>query len=191
MANRMEAPSHGVSRREAIRRAALAAGVALSPAWLTFVDRRTTPVQNPYLTPGQMTLLSAVVDRIIPRTDTPGAVDVGVPIFIDVFYGECLTEEERQLLASGLEVVERASVAAHGAAFATLGSAQQDAVLRAIAGAEAGRDQESFRLLRSVTVLGYFTSEEAGRTILHYDPVPGRYEACLPISEVGNRNWTT
>jgi glucoside 3-dehydrogenase (cytochrome c) hitch-hiker subunit len=39
-------------------------------------------------------------------------------------------------------------------------------------------------------VLGYFTSEQVGRNVLHYDPVPGRYEACIPIDQVGRRNWT-
>jgi hypothetical protein len=40
-------------------------------------------------------------------------------------------------------------------------------------------------------VFGYFTSEQVGRNVLHYDPVPGRYDACVPIDEVGRRNWTT
>jgi hypothetical protein len=40
-------------------------------------------------------------------------------------------------------------------------------------------------------ILGYFTSEQVGRHVLHYDPVPGRYESCIPIEQVGNRNWNT
>jgi hypothetical protein len=40
-------------------------------------------------------------------------------------------------------------------------------------------------------VLGYFTSEQVGRNVLLYDPVPGRYDGCVPIDQVGRRNWTT
>jgi hypothetical protein len=132
-----------------------------------------------------------VVERIIPRTDTPGAADVGVPAFIDLLYGEFMTDEERQLLTSGLAQVEAAAKSAHGGSFAALSPDRQDEVLRGIARADEARNPNFFGLIRSATVLGYFTSEPVGRNVLHYDPVPGRYDACIPIAEVGARNWTT
>jgi hypothetical protein len=60
-----------------------------------------------------------------------------------------------------------------------------------MANAEAARPAGPFRLIRSAVILGYFTSEQVGRHLLHYDPVPGRYESCIPIEQVGNRNWNT
>ena len=181
----------GIDRREAIRRAALLAGVVLSPQWLAVADRGTALAQARYLTPSQLAIAGAIADRIIPRTDTPGAADVGVPAFIDLLYGEFMTEAERQLLTTGLADVDATAISAHGAAFPKLAAEPQDVLLRGIAKAEAGRDQSFFALIRSATVLGYFTSEEVGRNVLHYDPVPGRYEACVPIEDVGRRNWTT
>src|SRR4051812_3904635 len=82
-----QTPASGIGRREAIRRAALLAGVALSPQWLTLVDRARPAAQALHLRPEQSAIVSAVADRILPRTDTPGAVDVGVPAFIDLLYG--------------------------------------------------------------------------------------------------------
>lgn len=181
----------GISRREAIRRAALLAGVVLSPEWLAFAGRAQPTAAKTYLTPAQAATLTAVADRILPRTDTPGAVDVGVPAFIDLFYGEFMTPAERQLLIKGFDDVEAAARSAHGASFPTLTTAQQDGVLRGVATAQQGQEQSSFGLLRSTTVLGYFTSEPVGTKVLHYDPVPGRYDPCLPIEQVGRRNWTT
>jgi hypothetical protein len=181
-----------IGRREAIRRAALLAGVVLSPAWLTAVEQARPAAQSAsYLTPAQSAVASAIVERIIPRTDTPGAADVGVPAFIDLLYGEFMTDAERTLLADGLARVEAAAMSADRASFPTLAAERQDALLRGIAGAEEGREQSFFGLIRSATVLGYFTSEQVGRNVLHYDPVPGRYDACVPIDEVGRRNWTT
>jgi hypothetical protein len=182
----------GISRREAIRRAALLAGVVLSPEWLSLVDRAATPAaQTLSLTPAQATMVSAIADRIIPRTDTPGAADVGVPAFIDLLYGQFMTDAERKLLTDGLAEVEAAAKSAQGATFATLSADRQDAVLRGIAKAEEGRDQGFFLQIRSATVLGYFTSEQVGKNVLHYDPVPGRFDSCIPIEQVGRRNWTT
>jgi hypothetical protein len=185
------APASGISRREAIRRAALLAGVTLSPAWLALVDQARPAAQARYLPPAHLALVSAIADRILPRTDTPGAADVGVPEFIDLLYGEFMTPAERQMLSTGLDAVEAAGKAAGGASFRALTADRQDGVLRGIARGEEGRPQGFFRLIRSATVLGYFTSEQVGRTVLHYDPVPGRYEPCIPIDQVGRRNWTT
>ena len=180
-----------IDRREAIRRAALLAGVALAPEWLSFAVGAQAPAARTYLTAAQGPILSAAAERILPRTDTPGAIDAGVPAFIDRFYGEFLSQADRQLLVSGLDEIERTARTAHGASFATLQAAQQDAVLRTVATAQQNQNPSSFGLLRSVTILGYFTSEQVGKTVLHYDPVPGAYDGCVPIDQVGRRNWTS
>jgi gluconate 2-dehydrogenase gamma chain len=181
----------GISRREAIRRAALLAGVALSPAWLLAVDQAGPAAPESRLTLAQVAIAGAVAERILPRTDTPGAADVGVPAFIDRLYGEFMTPAERKMLSDGLNDVDTAAKSAHGGSFTTLTADRQDTVLRGIARAEEGKEQGFFRLIRSATILGYFTSEPVGRNVLHYDPVPGRFDACVPIDEVGRRNWTT
>lgn len=190
----------GIGRREAIRRAALLAGVVVAPHWLMAVDpafadaaagTQVSPVaQGARLTAAQAAIAGAVADRILPRTDTPGAADVGVPAFIDRLYGDFMTPVERQMLTDGLDAVDASAKSAHGGAFTTLSADRQDALLRTIARAEEGTPAGFFRLIRSATILGYFTSEEVGRKVLHYDPVPGRYEGCIPIDQVGRRNWT-
>jgi hypothetical protein len=180
-----------INRREAIRRAALLAGVAVAPEWLGMVGRAQTPAAKTYLAPVLTATLAAAADRILPRTDTPGAADVGVPAFIDRLYGEFMTPAEQQLLTQGLQEIDAAAKSSNGAAFSTLTAQQQDTVLRAIATAQQGREPSSFGLLRSATILGYFTSEEVGKNVLHYDPVPGAYNGCVPISQVGRRSWTT
>ena len=133
----------GISRREAIRRAALLYGVAVSSEGLRAAVpaepagtqvRPATPVSH--LTSVHAAIAGAVADRILPRTDTPGANDVGVPAFIDRLYGEFMTAAERQMLTDGLTAVDAAARSAHGAAFTTLTADRQDALLRTIARAE-------------------------------------------------------
>jgi gluconate 2-dehydrogenase gamma chain len=194
----------GISRREAIRRAALLAGVVVAPEWLMAVDpafakatadkpegeQASQAAPGSRLTPAHAAIAGAVADRILPRTDTPGAADVGVPAFIDRLYGEFMTPAEQQMLTDGLNAVDAAARTAHGGAFNTLSAERQDALLRTIAQAEEGKPSGFFRLIRSATILGYFTSEQVGRKVLLYDPVPGRYDGCVPIDQVGRRNWT-
>ncbi len=180
-----------ISRREAIRRAALLAGVVVSSEWLSIVGRAASAPQGRSLDAAQAATVSAAADRILPRTDTPGAIDVGVPAFINLLYSDIMTAEERERLTTGLAAVDAAAKAGDGRPFAALGADRQDAILRDIARAEEAREPGFFTMFRSATILGYFTSEEVGRNVLHYDPVPGRYDSCIPIDQVGRRNWTT
>lgn len=187
-----------MSRREAIRRAALFLGVAITPSLLTGVLQAQTPAaagagagaKPLFLTPKQLDTAGAAAERILPRTDTPGALDVGVPAFIDLMYGKYMTEGEQRAFSTGLDELDLASVAAHRTGFSRLTADQQDAVLRGLAENLEIKERAFFRQLKELTVLGYFTSETVGKTVTHYDPVPGHFNACVPISEVGNRTWT-
>ena len=139
-----------VSRREAIRRAALLAGVAVSSDWLNLAGQAQTGAVKTYLSAAQSAILAATADRILPRTDTPGAIDVGVPAFIDRLYGEFMTPAEQALLVQGLQAIDDAARSgANGAGFSTLAATRQDAVLRAVARAQQDKEPGSFALIRS------------------------------------------
>jgi len=48
-----------------------------------------------------------------------------------------------------------------------------------------------FKLLKELTIVGYFTSEKIGEEVLNYDPIPGTDIPCLDMSEVPNgRSWS-
>lgn len=42
--------------------------------------------------------------------------------------------------------------------------------------------------VRGMTIWGWKTSEEIGKNVLWYDPVPGQQIGCLPVEEAGNGN---
>ena len=184
-----------LSRREAIRRATLFLGVALSPSLITgALEAQTTAAADSkpqYLTAKEFMIVKAISDRILPATDTPGASEVGVPAFIDLMVGKYLSADERVAFSAGLAAVEASSMAAYRQPFARLKSDEQDAMLQGLAQSNVGRERAFFHKIRELTVVGYFTSETVGKTVLHYNPVPGAFDACLPLSEVGNRTWTT
>ena len=183
-----------MTRREAIRRTALMLGVAVTPSLLTGVmlaqasaSNRTAPA---YLTAKQYENVSAIAERILPKTDTPGARDVGVAAFIDLMYGKYMTAAEKRVFADGLLEVESVGAGSNPGGFAALTPAQQDSMLKRIAEAAQGKEGTFFHLMKELTLLGYFTSEAIGKKVLYYDPIPGRYDGCIPLSEVGNVSWT-
>jgi hypothetical protein len=184
-----------ISRREAIRRTALMLGVAVTPSLLTSVSQAQSAARGgstvpAYLSARQLATAGAIAERIIPRTDTPGAIDVGVPRFLDLMYGKYLTAEEQRVFAAGLSEMEAAAASAGARSFAELPSAEQDALLTRIARASQSGEKTFFHTIKELTLLGYFTSEPVGKNVLHYDPIPGRFDGCIPIAEVGKVSWT-
>jgi hypothetical protein len=91
--------------------------------------------------------LGKLVDLFIPRTDTPGASDVGVPIYVDRVAGR--RPEVATALKDGL-----AKLRAGG--FFEAGSADQVARLTAM---EAAGDP-FFRLVKDLTIDGYYSSRD-------------------------------
>ncbi|MSU24239.1 MAG: gluconate 2-dehydrogenase subunit 3 family protein [Opitutus sp.] len=191
--NPISLPDSSLTRRDAIKRAALLLGVAISPSIFNGV-LHAQPVaagaKPRFLTAQQFATVGAMAERILPRTDTPGALDAGVPAFIDFMFGEFLTAEEKERLTKGVVATDTASIRTHRAAFAQLPGEQQDRVLQAAADAADNDPKSFFYQIKELTVVGYFTSEIVGKTVTHYEPVPGPFQGCVPIAETGNKAWT-
>ncbi len=187
-----------MDRREALRRAALLLGGAISAPTVAAVlagceassagGERWSPRA---LTPEQGDLVAAIADQIIPRTDTPGARDVGVHRFIDTMLAEYYSTEERSAFLSGLAEVDARARRSSGRSFVRLSASGQRDVLLPL-DAEAYRDgtrQPFFRTMKELTLLGYYTSEAGATRELKYARVPGRFDGCVPFASVG-RAWS-
>ena len=87
-----------MDRREALKRTAWIMGGAVSaPAIMGILKgcaaKPTIDWTPVFLSSDQGVLVSQVAEIIIPKTDTPGAKDVGVPGFIDQILKECYSKE--------------------------------------------------------------------------------------------------
>lgn len=129
-----------ITRRQALHRIGLAlGGIATAPVLSGVLGGCQTPsgeeaVAYTYQTLGesQQRTLAALVDRIIPATDTPGAAEAGVPQFIDKMLAEWYAPEERDNFLAGLTEAERRGQAEDGTAFADLDVDAQSAFVAAL-----------------------------------------------------------
>src|SRR6266478_6938785 len=69
------------------------------------------------LTPQQNETVAIIAELIIPKTDTPGAREAGVPAFIDVMVADWADDDQRQMFMAGLANVDERSRAAFGKDF--------------------------------------------------------------------------
>jgi hypothetical protein len=194
-----------MDRREALKRTALLmGGVVSAPAILGVLNGCTAkpgidwkPV---YLNEDQASVVSQVAEIIIPKTDTPGAKEVGVPSFIDQLLKEVYSPEDQEWFSKGLATFNADAEKAYGDAFADLDDEDQQTFVKKVhdeaVQAERATQPEPKRpfilMMKEMTMLGYFTSEVGATQVLQYAPVPGAYKGCVPLSEAGNgKTWAT
>lgn len=197
-----------INRRALLKAMGLAAGAGLSTscrrALESGADLSAPPVGGT-LSTSQLEMIGVLSDLILPETDTPGAVQAGVPAFIHSVVVDWYTPAEQEIFLAGLAELADAAQRRWSAAYVDLDRMQQSRLLAELEPpSEGSPDGPSlaalsmppgasgelpfFLKLKELTVVGYYTSELAARTELDYQPVPGRYDGDARLSATG-RQW--
>ncbi|MEM9255924.1 MAG: gluconate 2-dehydrogenase subunit 3 family protein [Pseudomonadota bacterium] len=149
-----------------------------------------------FLSPVQRKVIAAMAEVVIPRTDTPGAVDAGVPRFIELMAADWFNDQERSIFSAGLADMETRIPAEYGAPFDELPQDQQRSIMEALerdasdsSWYEFGNVQRQFISdapficqIKELTIWGFFTSKIGGTQVLRYNPMPMRFDGDYPLS---------
>ncbi len=199
-----------MNRRDALRMLTAGAVIpALTPELFAFY--REAHPEGSYalrtLNPHQNDTVVAMMDQIIPATDTPGAKGARVNEFIDVILTEWATEEERRHFLDGLADMDRQSNELFGKDFAAASLPQQVTLLRSlddaasVARTERRRHANNtvpepdtqlkgdfFTVFKNITLHGYYTSEVAVTKELNPEKknvfeiiMPGAFHGCAAV----------
>lgn len=141
-------------------------------------------------TPHQNETVATIAELIIPKTDTPGAREAGVPAFIDVMFADWAEDDQRKMFTAGLANVDDRAREMCGKAFVACSAAEQtqiltdlDAELARLRDTKSDTSRNFFQAMKWLTLMGYYTSEIGSTAELHYRVIPGRYEPCYPIDQ--------
>lgn len=193
-----------MDRRDALRLLATGAAFQLAPRNVLFVLREArtllaTQVALRTLNPHQDATVKAMAELILPKTDTPGATDVGADEFIDLMLTEWYDEQDRTRFLNGLSETDLHTKELFGKNFVEASPDQQAEILawlgeKMIAEADAlgtarrerrGSSQESaasfYSALRRLTLTAYYTSEAGATEELHYQVIPDSHAGCATI----------
>jgi hypothetical protein len=200
-----------MNRRDAIQRTAMVLGYAISgPALMGVLNGcKATPeaaFKPDFLTMDQAVLVEELCEIIIPKTDTPGAKDVGVPMFIDTILKGVYSTEDQARFTNNLNAFNEDAKKTYGNYFVECSDEEKsahfkkhhDETFKNMAGGysaawwNAGsHNSKPFMVeLKELTLLGFFTSEPGATDVLQYNQVPGPYKGCVPLTEVG-KQWAT
>lgn len=118
-----------VDRRELLQRVLFLAGAAFVP---TFSFEALAQGKAPrLLDSARFNLLTAVAETMLPKTDTPGAVEAGVPAAFDALLRNWATPQRRADIISALDAIDQLAKDKEKQSFASLTPAKRHALLAA------------------------------------------------------------
>jgi hypothetical protein len=193
-----------MDRREALRLLAMGAALQLAPGKMfarlrearTFLGTQMAPRT---LDPHQYATVTAIAELILPRTETPGATDVGVGEFIDLIVTEWYKPEERNRFLNGLADVDTRTRALFGKNFVESSADQKAQILTALGeqmteegdalrdharqyrGSRPQPNQNFYHMVRGLTLIGYYTSEAGATGELNFQIIPARHDGCIDV----------
>lgn len=151
------------------------------------------PAKATFYTKGELATVTFLANGIIPRTDTPGALDAGVPAYMDHLYATWASaktqSDHRAQLAEITTHLDRLT----GVQSVDAGNYDKQRIkaLEALDAAAFGPEGNAYwpyRNVKSLIATVYYLSEPGATQELHYELVPGRWIASAPIAEIG-RTW--
>lgn len=188
-----------MKRREAIK---MGSAALLSTSFLYLLEScksQTRTEWNPvFLSNDHALLVSSLVDTILPKTNTPGGLDVKADMFLDLVFKKMYTPEAQKALMADMKAFNETCISKYGKVFHQLNATQKEACLRdeeksspkfagQVWGTAVGPQQPVgfYRSIKSMSIWAYCTSEAIGKNVLNYDPLPGAYQGCIPMTDVG------
>ena len=186
-----------MNRREAIGRVALIMGGTMIGAeyLLSGCKPKAAKVEDLFNT-DHVAFMDEVAETILPTTSTPGAKAAKVGDFMAVMVRDCYEPADQDIFLKGLDKIDDAANKKFSKKFMDLDASQRTALLT-----DLDKEQQEysktkkpkdtnhyFRMVKELTLLGYFTSEVGCTKALRYVPVPGRYDGCIPYKK-GDKAW--
>jgi gluconate 2-dehydrogenase gamma chain len=123
-----------------------------------------SPSQPTFFQPAEFHTIEALSERIIPRSETPGAKDVGVALLIDkaIVSDPALVSSYR----AGIADLNALSVDSYGKAFVDLTEEQQIALLTPVSLETDSPLGKFFIIVKNMTVDAYYRTEAGLKTEL-------------------------
>lgn len=139
---------------------------------------------------GDLELLSEIAETILPATpDSLGAKAANIGLFVQTMVNDCYSEDEQKTFFAGLNEIKKISKDTFNKVFTTLTESEKLKLLSGVdEQAQQAGDEHYFSMMKQLVVLGYFSSEIGATQALRYEPIPCRYDGCVPYQS-GEKAW--
>ena len=194
-------------RRDALKNLGLSFGYVLAaPSAISLLQSCQTDINKLepiFFSVDEGIVITNLIDLMLPKTDlTPGAIEVNVPEFLDLYASKVYTKEQKESYKEEINAIIQ-ELLHQDDNVSELNIEDYDNLLSKYLKADANTQKtfkngngdntvfNSLLKLRNTSVWAYKTSELIGETVLSYDPVPGKQQGCVSINEAtGGKAWS-
>lgn len=187
-----------MNRREALKQVSWILGGTIigSGIFLEYGCNSGSGVVAGFFDKQTIDLLGEIGETILPKTSTPGAKDAKVAEFMDIMVKDCYTKEDQTIFKDGLKTLDLKCKEETGKNFMECSSQERTTFLTGLdkeqkSYMDARKPEEPshyFRMVKELTLLGFFTSEVGATKALRYIETPGSYDGDVPYKK-GDRAW--
>jgi hypothetical protein len=172
-----------MERRVALKGMAAAIGaMAVLPSWASGWNKSSLS-DGKLLSADQSKILAGVVETIIPKTDTPGAGELGVGGFVQKMVKDCYDQKAQANLVKGVDMLEAQSIKSFGKSFDKASKEQKIQLLSEMEKSADADQKTFFGTVKNLTIQGYMSSEYVMTNLTHYEMIPARYHGCVPVKK--------
>jgi len=144
----------------------------------------TRPGSAPrFYTNEEYALVTRISDLIIPRTETPGAVDANVPGYMDGLMTDWASKETQNAHRTALRQIKGELDSRSRGSFLDASESVAEQSLSAFDAAAFGEDGDAngYKRMKGYVSQSYFATEEGAREELRWVAVPGRWDPSVEI----------
>ncbi|QXV64100.1 gluconate 2-dehydrogenase subunit 3 family protein [Mucilaginibacter achroorhodeus] len=181
-----------MNRRAAIRNMALILGGAIVLPSCLHDDKGKAIVELERLKidAEQEKLVNSLTQTILPKTDTPGAAELGINLFVFKMMDDCASKEQQADFITGLKTFADEAKNQMNKAFADGTDQERTAFVQSVEKQSTdknfkddGKLMAFYQMVKGQTIFGYTTSKFFMTKQVVYELVPGRYNAMYPASK--------
>lgn len=185
-----------MDRRDAVKYISMLLGGTVAGSSFFIAGCKSGDKASMQFTEADVIFLDEVAETILPQTSSPGAKAAEVGKFMTVMVNDCYEKADQEVFHKGIRQLDELAKSKMGDSFVKLSGDKKQALLIDLDKEQKEyqnnkkSDERShyFRMMKELTLLGYFTSEIGSTQALRYVERPGRYDGCVPYQK-GDKAW--
>lgn len=189
-----------MDRRNALKNIGKGLGtITITPSILNLFQscQNSTTLNTVFFNKEQFLVVSKLMEIIIPETETPGAISLKLPEFIDAYIYNVIDEDNissNKILKDGLnKFIDLVKSKTKKEEINKISVKEWEDQLKKILISEGNSDIITIAIkdIRKLTVGAYKINEFVGEKLMAYNPVPGQQKGCVDLNQAsGGIVWS-
>ena len=190
-----------MDRRKAIKNIGTGIGaITLTPSVAAIFQscQKSTGYTPVFISKKDFNSISQIMELIIPTTDTPGAIELKLPEFLDAYVDAVWSQDLKDSFSKGWGAFKKDALNSNGKENVNQITKEnwEEQLSKYLKQSIKSLETNELALkfandLRDLTINSYKINEYVAENLLAYSPIPGDYKGCVDLKETtGGKAWS-